>query len=76
MLIIYLNQAIKTNSSNVSLFGLLIDILTQVYENCPDLLKKNSKDNASTFIHFQNNISNFKGEFGDLFETSWKRILP
>ena len=76
MLIIYLSQAIKTNSSNVSLFGLLIDILTQVGENCPDLLKKNSKDIAQTLIHFQNNISNFKGEFGDLFETSWKRILP
>ena len=76
MLIIYLIQAIKTNSSNVSLFALLIDILTQVYENYPELLKKNSKDNASTFIHFQNNISNFKGEFGDLFETLWKRILP
>ncbi len=30
MLIIYLIQAIKTNSSNVSLFALLIDILTQV----------------------------------------------
>ena len=41
MLIIYLIQAIKTNSSNVSLFGLLIDILTQVCENCPELLKKN-----------------------------------
>ena len=39
MLIIYLSQAIKTN--NVSLFGLLIDILTQVCENCVDLFKKN-----------------------------------
>ena len=52
MLIIYLNQAIKKNSSNVSLFGLVIDILTQVYENYPELLKKNSKDNASTFYSF------------------------
>ncbi len=76
MLILYLSQAIKTNSSNVSLFGLLIDILTQVGENCPDLLKKNSKDIAQTLIHFQNNISNFKGEFGDLFQTSWQRIIP
>jgi len=76
MLISYLSQAIKTNSTNISLFGLLIDILTQVGENCPELLKKNSKDIAQTLIHFQNNMSNFKGEFGDLFETSWQRILP
>ena len=76
ILISYLGQALNNNNNNVNLFGLLIDILTQVGENCPDLLQKNSKDIAQTLIHFQNNVSNFKGEFADLFETSWQRILP
>ena len=71
----YLGTALKKNDSNVNLFGLLIEILTKVGEDCPELLKKSSRDIAETLIHFQNNIQNFKGEFCDYFQASWDRIL-
>lgn len=75
ILVQYLGNALKKNDSNVNLFGLLIEILTKVGEDCPELLKKTSKDIAETLIYFQNNIQNFKGEFCDFFQASWTRIL-
>ena len=73
----YLGKNLKTNDySNINLFGLLIEILTKVGEDCPDLLKKGTKDIAETLINFQNNIKNFKGEISQYFVASWERILP
>ena len=73
----YLGKNLKNNDySNINLFGLLIEILTKVGEDCPDLLKKGTKDIAETLINFQNNIKNFKGEISQYFVASWERILP
>ena len=73
----YLGNALKNNDySNINLFGLLIEILTKVGEDCPELLKKGTKDIAETLINFQNNIKNFKGEISQFFSASWERILP
>ena len=73
----YLGNSLKNNDySNTNLFGLLIEILTKVGEDCPDLLKKTTKDIAETLINFQNNIKNFKGEISQFFVASWERILP
>ena len=72
----YLGNILKNNDSNVDLFGSLIDIITKVGTDCPELLKKATKDIAESLIHFQNNIKNFKGDFCSYFEDSWSRILP
>ena len=73
----YLGNALKNNDySNINLFGLLIENLTKVGEDCPDLLKKGTKEIGETLINFQNNIKNFKGEFSQFFVASWERILP
>ena len=73
----YLGNALKNNDySNINLFGLLIEILTKVGEDCPELLKNGTKDIAETLINFQNNIKNFKGEISQFFSASWERILP
>jgi len=73
----YLGNSLKNNDySNVNLFGLLIEILTKVGEDCPELLKKATKDITETLINFQNNIKNFKGEVSHFFSASWERILP
>ena len=73
----YLGNSLKNNDySNINLFGLLIEILTKVGEDCPELLKKATKDIAETLINFQNNIKNFKGEISKYFVASWERILP
>ncbi len=73
----YLGNSLKNNDySNINLFGLLIEILTKVGEDCPELLKKGTKDIAETLINFQNNIQNFKGEISQYFVASWERILP
>ena len=73
----YLGNSLNNNDySNVNLFGLLIEILTKVGEDCPELLKKGTKDIAETLINFQNNIKNFKGEVSHFFSASWERILP
>ena len=73
----YLGNSLKNNDySNINLFGLLIEILTKVGEDCPDLLKKATKDIAETLVNFQNNIKNFKGEISQFFVASWERILP
>jgi hypothetical protein len=73
----YLGNSLKNNDySNINLFGLLIEILTKVGEDCPDLLKNGTKDIAETLINFQNNIQNFKGEISHYFVASWERILP
>jgi len=66
----------KQDYSNINLFGLLIEILTKVGEDCPELLKKTTKDIAETLVLFQNNIKNFKGEFSQYFVASWERVLP
>ena len=50
--------------------------MTKVGEDCPELLKKATKDIAETLINFQNNIKNFKGEISKYFVASWERILP
>ena len=73
----YLGNSLKNNDySNINLFGLLIEILTKVGEDCPELLKNGTKDIAETLINFQNNIKNFKGEISQYFTASWERILP
>ena len=73
----YLGNSLKNNDySNINLFGLLIEILSKVGEDCPDLLKNATKDIAETLINFQNNIKNFKGEISQYFVASWERILP
>ena len=73
----YLGNTLKNNDySNTNLFCSLIEILTKVGEDCPDSLKKGTKDIAQTLINFQNNIKNFKGEISQYFITSWERILP
>lgn len=73
----YLGNSLKNNDySNINLFWLLIEILTKVGEDCPDILKKGTKDIAETLINFQNNIQNFKGEISHYFVASWERILP
>ena len=66
----------KNDYSNINLFGLLIEILTKVGKDCPDLLKKATKDIAETLVLFQDNIKNFKGEFSHYFVASWERVLP
>jgi hypothetical protein len=76
MLAGYLGNALKNSDSNVNLFGSLIDILTKVGKECPDLLRKSTKDIAESLIHFQNNIKNFKGDFCSYFEDAWAKILP
>ena len=73
----YLGNSLKNNDySNINLFGLLIEILTRVGEDCPELLKKGTKDIAQTLVNFQKNIKNFKGEISRYFVASWERILP
>ena len=73
----YLGNSLTNNDySNINLFGLLIEILTKVGEDCPELLKNGTKDIAETLINFQNNIQNFKGEISQYFVASWERILP
>ena len=73
----YLSNSLKKQDySNINLFGLLIEILTKVGEDCPELLKKTTKDIAETLVLFQNNIKNFKGEFSQYFVASWERVLP
>jgi hypothetical protein len=73
----YLGNLLKGNDySNINLFGLLIEILTKVGEDCPELLKKGTKDISETLILFQNNIKNFKGEISQYFSASWERVLP
>ena len=76
MLYEYLNKDNKRINPNISLFGLLIDILTQVGENCPEILKNNCKDVVNSLIYIQNNIQNFKGDFSELFVSAWQRLLP
>ena len=72
----YLGNSLKNNDySNINLFGLLIENLTKVGEDCPDLLEKGTKDIAETLINFQNNIKNFKGEISQFFVASWERII-
>ena len=73
----YLSNSLKKNDfSNINLFGLLIEILTKVGENCVELLKKATEDIAKTLVLFQDNIKNFKGEFSHYFVASWERVLP
>ena len=43
---------------------------------CPEKLANNSLDIAQSLILFQNNISNFKGNVGEFFESAWEKILP
>ena len=72
----YLTVIIKSNDKNTNLFGELIDVITRVGKYCPEKLAKNSLDIAQSLILFQNNISNFKGNVGEFFESAWEKILP
>lgn len=73
----YFGNSIKNNDfSDLNLFGLYIENLTKIGEDCPLLLEKATKDIAIALIAFQNNIKNFKGDVSHYLEASWERILP
>ena len=72
----YLKAIITSEQKNTDLFGELISILTRVGEYCPAQLEKNALDIAKSLILFQNNISDFKGSFGECFEDAWQKVLP
>ena len=73
----YFGNSLKTNDySDLNLFGLYIENLTKIGEDCPDLLEKATHDIAVALIAFQNNIKNFKGDVSHYLVASWERILP
>ena len=73
----YFGNSLKNNDfSDLNLFGLYIENLTKIGEDCPTLLEKATKDIAVALIAFQNNIKNFKGEVSQYLVASWERILP
>ena len=73
----YFGNSLKNNDySDLNLFGLYIENLTKIGEDCPELLEKSTKDIASALITFQNNIKNFKGDVSSYLVASWERILP
>ena len=73
----YFGNSLKNNDySDLNLFGLYIENLTKIGEDCPSLLEKATKDIAVALITFQNNIKNFKGDVSNYLVASWERILP
>ena len=73
----YFGNSLKNNDySDLNLFGLYIENLTKIGEDCPLLLEKATKDIALALIAFQNNIKNFKGDVSSYLVASWERILP
>ena len=73
----YFGNSLKKNDySDLNLFGLYIENLTKIGEDCPLLLEKATRDIAVALITFQNNIKNFKGDVSNYLVASWERILP
>ena len=73
----YFGNSLKSNDySDLNLFGLYIENLTKIGEDCPDLLEKATNDIAVALVTFQNNIKNFKGDVSHYLVASWERILP
>ena len=73
----YFGNSLKNNDySDLNLFGLYIENLTKIGEDCPHLLEKATKDIAVALVMFQNNIKNFKGDVSQYLVASWERILP
>ena len=73
----YFGNSLKNNDySDLNLFGLYIENLTKIGEDCQDLLEKATRDIAVALVAFQNNIKNFKGDVSQYLVASWERILP
>ena len=73
----YFGNSLKNNDySDLNLFGLYIENLTKIGEDCQDLLENATRDIAVALIAFQNNIKNFKGDVSQYLVASWERILP
>ena len=73
----YFGNSLKNNDySDLNLFGLYIENLTKIGEDCEDLLEKSTRDIAVALVAFQNNIKNFKGDVSQYLVASWQRILP
>ena len=73
----YFGNSLKNNDySDLNLFGLYIENLTKIGEDCPLLLEKATKDIAVALVTFQDNIKNFKGDVSNYLVASWERILP
>ena len=73
----YFGNSLKNNDySDLNLFGLYIENLTKIGEDCEDLLEKSTRVIAVALVAFQNNIKNFKGDVSQYLVASWQRILP
>ena len=73
----YFGNSLKNNDySDLNLFGLYIENLTKIGEDCEELLEKSTRDIAVALVAFQNNIKNFKGDVSQYLVASWQRILP
>ena len=73
----YFGNSLKNNDySDLNLFGLYIENLTKIGEDCPSLLENATKDIAVALVTFQDNIKNFKGDVSNYLVASWERILP
>ena len=73
----YFGNSLKNNDySDLNLFGLYIENLTKIGEDCEDLLEKSTREIAVALVAFQNNIKNFKGDVSQYLVASWQRILP